>query len=175
MGPTDYLPKEEFDVQDKHDTIISQILMVAFALGVVLGIYQFMQVLQAPIAPDGLFNNDPKIDLLSIIAEFIVLNVACLITLFFPAGKYWKYVSVAIGVLGMILCYWMGVDFYTEEQYSDTHSGVLWMAVYPLLLWILWGMFIPYLEKQSRRLWLWGYPAACLLIYLIHLIPPPNT
>lgn len=161
-------------MSDKCDEIIVRVLVIGVGLGFILGIYQFIQVLRAPVVPSGLFDSYPKIDLLSVIAYFMVLTVACLVALIFPAGKYWKYVSVAVGGLGIILCYLMGLDFYTGDRYSITHSGILWMTVYPLLLWNLWGMFIPYLERRLRRVWLWGYPAVCLLVYLIHLIPPPN-
>ena len=161
-------------MNDRYDKILTWILMTGFVLGFILGIYQFVQVLHAPVVLNGLFDDYPKIDLLSVIAYFTVLTVACLVALIFPAGKYWKYVSVGLGGLGLILCYLMGLDFYTGERYTITHSGILWTTVYLLLLWNLWGMFIPYLEKRLRRLWLWGYPAGCLLMYLINLIPSPN-
>ena len=161
-------------MQDRHDQIFTWLLMAGFAMGLCFGIYQFIHILSVPVTSAPIFAEYPRIDLLAIILNFIVLNIACLAALFFPAGKYWKYVSVGVGVLGIGLCYLMYLDFYTGERYGVTHSGILWMIIYPLLLWNLWGMFIPYLEKRLRRLWLWGYAAAYLLIYLIHLIPAPN-
>ena len=162
-------------MQDRYDKIFTWVLMIVFAMGLICTIYYFIDVLLTPVTNVGLFDDHPKIDLLAIILNFIVLNFACLIVLIFPATKYWKYVSVGVGVLGIIFCYLMWLDFYIgPNPYSITHSTILWTSTYPLLLWNLWGMFIPYLEKRLRKVWLYGYPAGCLLICLIALIPPPN-
>lgn len=161
-------------MKDKYDKIVTYVLMIGFVLGVIVGIYQFIHVLLTPSAHVGLFDNYPKVDLIAIILNFIVLNMACLIVLIFPAGKYLKYISVGVGGLGLLLCYLLRLDFYTGNVYSMTHSTILWATLYPLLLWNLWGMFIPYLEKSLRRQWTYGYPAGCLFMYLIYLIPAPN-
>lgn len=161
-------------MQDRYDRLFTWFLRFGFALGLFFGIYQCIYILFASVTSMPILAVYSKIDLLTIILNFIVLNMACLSVLFFPAGKYWKYVSVFIGCLGIGLCYLMHLDFYTGARYSITHSGSLWMTAYPLLLWILWGMFIPYLEKKLRKLWMYGYVGGCLLLYVIYLLPPAN-
>ena len=161
-------------MKDKYDKIVTYVFMIGFVIGMVVGIYQFIHVLLTPSTKVGLFDNYPKVDLIAIILNFIVLNMACLVVLIFPAGKYLKYISLGVGGSGLLLCYLMYLDFYTGNVYSITHSTILWATLYPLLLWNLWGMFIPYLEKSLRRQWTYGYPAGCLLMYLIYLIPTPN-
>lgn len=161
-------------MSDKYDKIFTWILMRLFAVGLICGIYYLVDVSLTPFTHVGLFDNYPKVDLIAIILNFIVLNMVCLVALIFPAGKYLKYISVGVGGVGLLLCYLMYLDFYMGNVYSITHSTILWTTTYPLLLWNLWGMFIPYLEKRLRRVWLYGYPAGCLLICLITLIPPPN-
>ena len=160
---------------DRYDKIFTWFLMTEFAVGFVFGVYYFIDILLTPVIVASLFEDLPKIDLLTIILNFIVLDIACLMVLIFPPTKYWKYISVGVGGLGIIFCYLMWLDFYIgTHPYSITHSSILWVATYPLLLWNLWGMFIPYLEKRLRKVWLYGYPAGCLLICLLTLTPSPN-
>ena len=157
------------------DDVLSKVLKIVLAVVACFQVYQFVSVLIAPTSTLMLCEENTKQGMLLIQLGILVLNLTCLVSLFFPAGKYWKYVSIVIGGTGISLFYLIWQDYLTCEQFSWTHvSSPLWFFLYPLLLWILWGMFIPYLERRLRRLWLWGYVTGCLFVCMVYFLPEPN-
>ena len=151
------------------------ILKIIFGVALVWSLYQTFYILVTPTEILSSCENYSKAGILSIQFGFVVLWSACLAAVIFPAGPKAQWASLSVGGAGLLSFGWALRNYLTCERLSWTYGhNPLWFFTYPFLLWILWGMFIPYLEKNLRRLWIYGYIGGCVVIWLLHLIPDSN-
>ena len=57
-------------MSDKVDKFFTLVLMIGFGVGLVFGVYQWIDVLLSPSTQVGLFDNYPKVDIITIILNF---------------------------------------------------------------------------------------------------------
>ena len=153
-----------------YEGVFSKVLWLILAASICWHLYQFLLLLLSP-ATLSLCKANSKAGLLFLQSGLIMLETACLAALTFPAGKYWKYVCLGVGGAGISYFYLIWQDYGMCELHSWSHEGDFLGIFLPIqLVWILWGMFIPYLEKRLRRCWLYGYGTTCVMLYFMHLL-----